>query len=125
MLLATLPASAQWNNDSTVFRVTDLQSSRPENVKTLQLAGGKTLVTWNQQTGSDYSSPRNLFMQLLDKDGVRQLGNNGRQVNKYDLYSFSSPAQGGLSVAGGCRCLTKDGNTSIEKEGYIPYSLQA
>jgi hypothetical protein len=34
-------------------------------------------------------------------------------------------AQGGLSVAGGCRCLTKDSNTSIEKEGYIPYSLQA
>ena len=34
-------------------------------------------------------------------------------------------AQGGLSVAGGCRCLTKDGNTSIEKEGYIPYPLQA
>ena len=36
-----------------------------------------------------------------------------------------SVAQGGLSVAGGCRCLTKDGNTSIEKEGYIPYPLQA
>ena len=35
------------------------------------------------------------------------------------------PAQGGLSVAGRCRCLTKDSNTSIEKEGYIPYSLQA
>ena len=34
-------------------------------------------------------------------------------------------AQGGLSVAGGCRCLTKDRNTSIEKEGYIPYPLQA
>ena len=34
-------------------------------------------------------------------------------------------AQGGLSVAGGCRCLTKDGNTSIEKERYIPYPLQA
>ena len=34
-------------------------------------------------------------------------------------------AQGGLSVAGGCRYLTKDGNTSIEKEGYIPYPLQA
>ena len=34
-------------------------------------------------------------------------------------------AQGGLSVADGCRCLTKDSNTSIEKEGYIPYSLQA
>ena len=34
-------------------------------------------------------------------------------------------AQGGLSVAGRCRCLTKDSNTSIEKEGYIPYSLQA
>ena len=83
MLLATLPASAQWNNDSTVFRVTDLQSSRPENVKTLQLAGGKTLVTWSQQTGSDYSSPRNLFMQLIDKDGVRQLGNNGKQMSQF------------------------------------------
>jgi len=34
-------------------------------------------------------------------------------------------AQGGLSVAGRCRCLTKDSNTSIEKEGYIPYSLKA
>ena len=34
-------------------------------------------------------------------------------------------AQGGLSVAGRCRCLTKDSNTSIEKEGYIPYPLQA
>jgi hypothetical protein len=36
-----------------------------------------------------------------------------------------NPAQGGLSVAGRCRCLTKDSNTSIEKEGYIPYPLQA
>lgn len=91
LLLATLSASAQWNSDSTVFRVTDLQSTRPENVKTLQLAGGKTLVTWSQQTGSDYSSPRNLFMQLIDKDGVRQLGYNGKQVNKYDLYSYTTP----------------------------------
>lgn len=38
---------------------------------------------------------------------------------------YINAAQGGLSVAGGCRCLTKDGNTSIEKEGYIPYPLQA
>ena len=38
---------------------------------------------------------------------------------------FDNSAQGGLSVAGRCRCLTKDSNTSIEKEGYIPYSLQA
>lgn len=42
----------------------------------------------------------------------------------YD-YIQGKLAQGGLSVAGGCRCLTKDGNTSIEKEGYIPYPLQA
>ena len=41
------------------------------------------------------------------------------------LLLFLFLAQGGLSVAGGCRCLTKDGNTSIEKEGYIPYPLQA
>lgn len=26
LLLATLSASAQWNSDSTVFRVTDLQT---------------------------------------------------------------------------------------------------
>ena len=39
--------------------------------------------------------------------------------------NLSFLAQGGLSVAGGCRCLTKDGNTSIEKKGYIPYPLQA
>ena len=38
---------------------------------------------------------------------------------------WENAAQGGLSVAGGCRYLTKDGNTSIEKEGYIPYPLQA
>ena len=41
------------------------------------------------------------------------------------LFLENYTAQGGLSVAGGCRCLTKDGNTSIEKEGYIPYPLQA
>ena len=41
------------------------------------------------------------------------------------LKSEPLTAQGGLSVAGRCRCLTKDSNTSIEKEGYIPYSLQA
>ena len=41
------------------------------------------------------------------------------------IKSSGKEAQGGLSVAGGCRCLTKDGNTSIEKEGYIPYPLQA
>lgn len=117
MLLATLPASAQWNNDSTVFRVTDLQSSRPENVKTLQLAGGKTLVTWNQQTGSDYSSPRNLFMQLLDKDGVRQLGNNGRQVNKYDLYSFSSPYNIVADSVGNAVIAYLDGRTDTSKSG--------
>ena len=39
--------------------------------------------------------------------------------------NLGGEAQGGLSVAGRCRCLTKDSNTSIEKEGYIPYSLQA
>ena len=47
----------------------------------------------------------------------------------FTLYPVETPgsmtAQGGLSVAGRCRCLTKDSNTSIEKEGYIPYSLQA
>ena len=41
------------------------------------------------------------------------------------LFFMEKGAQGGLSEAGGCRCLTKDGNTSIEKEGYIPYPLQA
>ena len=40
-------------------------------------------------------------------------------------FKAKKTAQGGLSVAGRCRCLTKDSNTSIEKEGYIPYSLQA
>ena len=50
------------------------------------------------------------------------------KVNKYkkgELKDYEIMAQGGLSVAGRCRCLTKDSNTSIEKEGYIPYSLQA
>ena len=42
-----------------------------------------------------------------------------------NIHWYRIPAQGGLSVAGRCRCLTKDSNTSIEKEGYIPYSLQA
>ena len=42
-----------------------------------------------------------------------------------DLEKAEKLAQGGLSVAGRCRCLTNDSNTSIEKEGYIPYSLQA
>ncbi|WP_262281371.1 hypothetical protein [Hallella absiana] len=51
-------------------------------------------------------------------------------LKEYVFYVFLSKkeeyvAQGGLSVAGRCRCLTKDSNTSIEKEGYIPYSLQA
>ena len=45
-------------------------------------------------------------------------------IKEYRLLEYMM-AQGGLSVAGGCRCLTKDGNTSIEKEGYIPYPLQA
>jgi len=45
---------------------------------------------------------------------------------KLHMWQFwENMAQGGLSVAGRCRCLTKDSNTSIEKEGYIPYSLQA
>ena len=47
----------------------------------------------------------------------------GRQ--ELDIKRHEKVAQGGLSVAGRCRCLTKDSNTSIEKEGYIPYSLQA
>lgn len=46
-------------------------------------------------------------------------------ADKEMLNKLESEAQGGLSVAGRCRCLTKDSNTSIEKEGYIPYSLQA
>ena len=45
--------------------------------------------------------------------------------SQQDLKCQDILAQGGLSVAGRCRCLTKDSNTSIEKEGYIPYSLQA
>jgi hypothetical protein len=49
-----------------------------------------------------------------------------RTIKENDSYEKDDfQAQGGLSVAGGCRCLTKDGNTSIEKEGYIPYPLQA
>ena len=52
------------------------------------------------------------------------VGDNGLTV-LLDQIFLNLLAQGGLSVAGGCRCLTKDGNTSIEKEGYIPYSLQA
>jgi len=47
------------------------------------------------------------------------------KADVYNLCFWEEEAQGGLSVAGGCRCLTKDGNTSIEKEGYIPYPLQA
>ena len=47
------------------------------------------------------------------------------QINENGNFLKGKTAQGGLSVAGGCRCLTKDGNTSIEKEGYIPYPLQA
>lgn len=46
-------------------------------------------------------------------------------TNLYCIKIDRTLAQGGLSVAGRCRCLTKDSNTSIEKEGYIPYSLQA
>ena len=123
LLLATLSASAQWNSDSTVFRVTDLQSTRPENVKTLQLAGGKTLVTWSQQTGSDYSSPRNLFMQLIDKDGVRQLGNNGKQVNKYDLYSYTTPYNIVTDSVGNAIIAYLDCRTDTSNTGafYRPY----
>ena len=46
-------------------------------------------------------------------------------ISRTEKNSEETKAQGGLSVAGRCRCLTKDSNTSIEKEGYIPYSLQA
>ena len=58
----------------------------------------------------------------------------GLRAKRHHLALFGAPyrgfnlrkrAQVGLSVAGRCRCLTKDSNTSIEKEGYIPYSLQA
>ena len=55
--------------------------------------------------------------QAVDKDQQGQADNSNE--------GCGYGAQGGLSVAGGCRCLTKDGNTSIEKEGYIPYPLQA
>lgn len=51
---------------------------------------------------------------LVETDDTEMIVPNGQET-----------AQGGLSVAGRCRCLTKDSNTSIEKEGYIPYSLQA
>ena len=60
---------------------------------------------------------------------ITALLKNGEEVNMEQWNQFDSSAaysaQGGLSVAGRCRCLTKDSNTSIEKEGYIPYSLQA
>jgi len=55
-------------------------------------------------------------------------GNHAANIILFYQYSMQKSkmlAQGGLSVAGRCRCLTKDSNTSIEKEGYIPYSLQA
>ena len=48
-----------------------------------------------------------------------------KKRNSLPAAFWEKEAQGGLSVAGRCRCLTKDSNTSIEKEGYIPYSLQA
>ena len=66
------------------------------------------------------------------KDIARELGVSVATVSRalkdsprISLARREMMAQGGLSVAGGCRCLTKDGNTSIEKEGYIPYPLQA
>jgi|GEM_PF-794198 hypothetical protein len=123
LLLATLSASAQWNSDSTVFRVTDLQTSRPENVKTLRLEGGRTLVTWTQQTGSDYMAPRNLFMQLLDKDGVRQLGNSGVRVNRYDLYNYSTPYNLVTDSVGNAIVAYLDCRTDTSNTGafYKPY----
>ena len=59
-----------------------------------------------------------MLRSITGKDQARKY-----KAENFDFCTFS--AQGGLSVAGRCRCLTKDSNTSIEKEGYIPYSLQA
>lgn len=69
----------------------------------------------------------------LYKDNVKRVSDyvyekDGQEIviwdSTWEKYAEKA-AQGGLSVAGRCRCLTKDSNTSIEKEGYIPYSLQA
>ena len=64
-------------------------------------------------------------VESLNQERVLLKLNCGMKEINTGLESRFFTAQGGLSVAGGCRCLTKDGNTSIEKEGYIPYPLQA
>ena len=66
-------------------------------------------------------------MEHIGKDYLKEMTDDIQlpRVENYSQQAEKVQAQGGLSVAGGCRCLTKDGNTSIEKEGYIPYPLQA
>ena len=63
------------------------------------------------------------FNAMGEADAILMHSVHSRTLRKG--FTRAIAAQGGLSVAGRCRCLTKDSNTSIEKEGYIPYSLQA
>lgn len=76
---------------------------------------------WAERIGLRMVETPMLNIYELDMDLVR----SKFRVLKFEDYNKEWLAQGGLSVAGRCRCLTKDSNTSIEKEGYIPYSLQA
>ena len=72
---------------------------------------------WGTHASLDVT-PYPIYMNLIS-------GSEGTYRLESKVKGSKNRAQGGLSVADGCRCLTKDSNTSIEKEGYIPYSLQA
>ena len=84
---------------------------------------GAILMFWflSRLNHSGDDSPR---ANARNNDAVSSEPNDAQRASAL-LKDLENSAQGGLSVAGGCRCLTKDGNTSIEKEGYIPYPLQA
>ena len=73
-----------------------------------------------------YGDGEKLVVSYSEKRAKKDAYNRNKGVERLrKSFKREKAAQGGLSVAGGCRCLTKDGNTSIEKEGYIPYPLQA
>jgi len=100
----------------------------PENSYERLVSLGGYYITMNQMDSANYYLERSLTVaRSFLKSSSEKVQTDGTVCTLTSLIMLGreKEAQGGLSVAGRCRCLTKDSNTSIEKEGYIPYSLQA
>lgn len=77
-LFFTLPSHSQWTSNTALNTPVDpaSNSNQPLSVTT---SDGKTFISYYKQDGSNY----NMYLQLLDAQGVKQFGSSGQLISSY------------------------------------------